>query len=375
VALADPALSERPLVFESPSFPADDAPLGAIHQTVDEISTRQEISHSVRLNVPLEDLGDAWPVLRALWERVAPDGMLTVRFGGHRDFRLAPKDVSTLLRLAGFTPTGSLKSGREREITARRYAREASPLSCTVVVPCRNEVDNVDNLVARVPTIGSHTELLFVDGASSDGTPERIEELIAANPDRDIKLLRQDGNTGKAGATFQGFAAAQGDIVTILDADMTVRPEDLPRFYLALAEGVADFANGTRLIYPMEHGAMPAVNTIGNKAFGIYMSWLLRSHITDTLCGTKAMLRRDVPAVLADRPVFGGHDPWGDFDLLMGAAYEGLSIVDVPIRYVARTAGESKMRPMAHGLSLAKTSLIGARRLKLGRRGARSGRS
>jgi hypothetical protein len=375
VALAEPALTQRPLVFESPSFPGEDAPLGAIHQSVDEIYTRSEVSSSVRLNVPLEDLGDAWPVLRALWERVAPDGMLTVRYGARRDFRLASKDVSALLRLAGFSPAGSLRSTDERQITARRYPRQASPLSCTVVVPCRNEVDNVDNLVARVPAMGTHTELIFVDGSSDDGTPERIEELIAANPGRDIKLLRQDGRSGKAGATFQGFAAAQCDVVMILDADMTVRPEDLPRFYLAVAEGVADFANGTRLIYPMEHGAMPALNNIGNKAFGVYMSWVLGSHVTDTLCGTKAMLKRDIPAVLEARPVFGGHDPWGDFDLLMGAAYEGLRIVDVPIRYVARTAGESKMRPMAHGLSLAKTSLIGARRLKFGRRGARAGRA
>ncbi len=373
--LAESAVSERRLVFESASFPADDAPFGALHQSVSDIETRHEVSDSVRLNVPLEDLGDAWPVLRALWNRVAPGGMLTVRFGGHREFRLGPKDVATLLRLAGFAPTGSLTSGRSREITARRYPRAASPLSCTVVVPCRNEVDNVASVVARLPEIGTHTELIFVDGSSTDGTPDRVEELIAANPGRDIRLLRQSGNTGKAGATFQGFAAAQGDTVMILDADMTVRPEDLPRFYLALAEGVADFANGTRLIYPMEHGAMPAANTIGNKAFGIYMSWLLGSHITDTLCGTKAMLKRDIPAVLAARPEFGGNDPWGDFDLLMGAAYVGLSIVDVPIRYAARTAGESKMRPMAHGLSLAKTSLIGARRLKLGRRGARAGRA
>ena len=156
----------------------------------------------------------------------------------------------------------------------------------------------------------------------------------------------------------------------ILDADMTVRPEDLPRFYLALAEGVAGFANGTRMVYPMATGAMPGLNNAGNRFFSKYMAWLIGSRITDTLCGTKAVLKRDMARLLAARELFGGHDPWGDFDLLMGAAYLSLGVVDVPVRYEAREAGESKMRPFAHGMELAKTCIVGARRLKIGRRTA-----
>lgn len=322
----------------------------------------------VSYDYPLEGLGDPYPTLRDLWERVTPDGTLTVRFGFPGSFRLRPADVTNLLRLASFEPVSQHCLGKGRAIVARRAARVAAELSCTVVVPCRNEVDNVANLVDRVPAMGTATELLFVDGASDDGTPERVDALIRSNQDRDIKLLCQKGNTGKAGATFQGFASAGGDVVMILDADMTVRPEDLPRFFLALAEGVGTFANGTRMAYPMAQGAMPGLNNVGNKVFSRYLSWLIGSRITDTLCGTKAVLKRDIPALLNARERFGGHDPWGDFDLLLGAALIGLNVVDVPIRYEAREAGESKMRPFAHGTALARTCLAGARRLKLQRR-------
>src|SRR5579884_63850 len=323
----------------------------------------------VKLDVPLESLGDSWGILRAVWDRVAEGGILTVVYGHGGSFRLSKFDVDNLLRLAGFDPAARSRFQDGGQTTARKVERVAAPLSCTVVVPCRNEVDNVGVLVDRVPALGTSTEILFVDGDSTDGTPERILELIRRRHDGQLKLIRQSGNTGKGGATFQGLRAATGDVVMILDADMTVRPEDLPRFYLALAEGVADFANGTRLIYPMDAGAMPGLNNVGNRAFSHYLSWLLGQRITDTLCGTKAVFKRDVPKLLDARPQFGGHDPWGDFDLLMGAGLLDLRVIDVPIRYVAREAGESKMRPWSHGMALAQTCAVGALRLKLGGRG------
>lgn len=337
--------------------------------TLDEISSGDAPAVQVSLIPALEHLGDGWSLLRALWDRVAPDGTLTVRYGGPGAFRMKSASVANLLRLAGFQAVSSHRLGRGREMLARRLPRPCTNLSCTVVVPCRNEIDNVADVVARTPDMGSHLEMIFVDGASTDGTPECIERLIRERPERDVKLLRQAADTGKAGATFHGFAAAQGDVIMILDADMTVRPEDLPRFYLALAEDVTEFANGTRLVYPMERGAMPGLNNLGNRVFSPAMSWLVGSRITDTLCGTKAVLRRDVAGILRARPLFGGHDPWGDFDLLMGAAYLGLGIMDVPIRYAAREAGDSKMKPLSHGVALAQTCLAGARRLKLSRRG------
>lgn len=242
-------------------------------------------------------------------------------------------------------------------------------LSCSVVVPCKNEVDNVAELAQRLPKIGSHTELIFVDGTSTDGTPERIAELIAAHPERDIKLLRQPGGGGKAAAVRTGFDAAQGDVLIILDADMTVAPEELPGFHRVLEQDEADFANGTRFSRQMEPGAMRATNYWGNKMFAAVFSWLLGQRVGDTLCGTKAIRSRDWPRISAAIPLFGEHDRWGDFDLLLGAAYSGLRIKDVPTRYGARRAGESKMHAFRDGASLARTWLAGVRQLKLRARG------
>lgn len=325
---------------------------------------------NITLQTPLEELGDLWPVLRAIGDGLPPGMRLTVRYGGvGQEYRLRDGDVANVLRLTGFQPGAPVPFGDRREIAAIRVERTLAPLSCTVVVPCRDEVGNVDSLVQRVPPMGSHTDILFVDGNSTDGTPERIEQLIRQNPGRDIKLLRQHRGPGKAGAVYDGFDAATGDILMILDADMTVAPEDLPRFYLALAEGVARFANGTRFVYPMAEGAMPELNNLGNRAFGAFFSWVLGTRVTDSLCGTKALFGRDWPRIAAARPRFGGHDPWGDFDLLLGARYCSLSLVEVPVPYGARLAGESKMHPFQHGLSLAGTCLAGVRELKLRRAG------
>jgi GT2 family glycosyltransferase len=314
----------------------------------------------------LEELGDPWPALRARWEELEGGGTLVVRYGlGPSCFR--SRDVAILLRLAGFEPSSPRRVAAGMEMAARWRPREMAALSCSVVVPCRNEVDNVERLVRRLPSLGTHTELIFVDGASTDGTAKRIEAIMRAHDVRDISLLHQRGQGGKAEAVFMGFDAARGDILMILDADMAVAPEDLERFYAALSEGVADFANGTRFVYPMEKGAMPGANNLGNRAFSRFLSWILGSPISDSLCGTKALFKRDWPAIAAARPLFGRHDPWGDFDLLLGAAYAGLAIVDVPVHYGSRTAGESKMRPLRDGPALARTCLAGARHLKLRR--------
>jgi len=276
-------------------------------------------------------------------------------------------------------------------------APEPQPLSVTVVIPCRNEIGNIEAAVERLPELGSHTEILFVDGHSTDGTKERIEEVIARyRGRRDIRLLLQvpdadygaskdhpDAPTtmlklGKGDAVRKGFDAARGDVLMILDADLTVPPEDLPRFFYPLATGKADFVNGTRLVYPMEDRAMKFVNYLGNWFFTVLFTWLLEQPIRDTLCGTKAMRRTDYERIKAGRAHFGEFDPFGDFDLLFGAARCGLRIIEVPVRYRRRVAGVSKVRVSQHGWLLVWMSLIGVRRLKvenwLDRFRARSGR-
>ena len=240
------------------------------------------------------------------------------------------------------------------------------PLTCTVVVPCRNEVGNIPETVARIPVMGSRTEILFVDGDSTDGTPQAIEEAIAAyRGTRDIRLIRQVPATGKGEAVRLGFAAATGDVLMILDADLSVRPEDLPKFFLTLAEGRGEFVNGSRMVYPMERQAMRFLNILANKVFGMLFSWLLEQRVRDTLCGTKVLLRRDYDRIAANRAGFGVFDPFGDFDLLLGAAKLTLKIVEMPVRYHERTYGKTKIRRFYHGWLLAKMFMIAVRKLKL----------
>ena len=211
--------------------------------------------------------------------------------------------------------------------------------------------------------MGSGTEIIFVEGNSTDDTYAAIEKAIAANPHRDCTLLKQTGK-GKGDAVRAGFMAAKNDVLMILDADITVPPEDLPRFYDLIADGSAEFVNGVRLVYPMEGDAMRFANLIGNKFFSWAFSWLLGQPIRDTLCGTKVLLRSDYLRIAANRSYFGDFDPFGDFDLLFGAARLNLKILEVPIRYRARRYGETNISRWSHGWLLLKMVIFAARRIK-----------
>ena len=233
----------------------------------------------------------------------------------------------------------------------------------SVIVPARNEAGNIAAAFKRTPMMGGGTELIFVEGHSKDDTYAAIEREIANHPDIPSRVFRQAGR-GKGDAVRLGFAEAKGDILMILDADLTMPPEDLPRFYEALRSGKAEFANGVRLVYPLEQEAMRFFNLIGNKFFSLAFSWLLGQSIKDTLCGTKVMWRADYDRITANRAYFGDFDPFGDFDLLFGAAKLGLKIVDVPIRYRERTYGETNIQRWSHGLLLLRMVVFAARRIK-----------
>ena len=224
-------------------------------------------------------------------------------------------------------------------------------LSTTIVVPCRNEAGMIREIIERTPDLGPETELVFVEGGSTDGTRAEIERQIAAHPERTISLHVQTG-TGKGDAVRLGFARARNELLMILDADLTVAPEDLPKFYAAVADGHAEFANGSRLVYDLQPGAMQFLNVLGNKFFSSVFSTLLQQHVKDTLCGTKVLLKSDYEKIARSRSYFGDFDPFGDFDLLLGAGRHGLKIVDVPIRYHARTYGTTNISRFRHGLAL-----------------------
>jgi len=204
---------------------------------------------------------------------------------------------------------------------------------------------------------------MFVEGHSSDDTWATIQREVAAHPERRCQMFQQTGK-GKGDAVRLGYAHATGDILMILDADLTVPPEDLPRFFEAIYEGRGEFINGVRLVYPMEGEAMRFFNLIGNKFFSLAFSWLVGQPIKDTLCGTKVLWKEDYELVAANRKYFGDFDPFGDFDLLFGAARLGLRIVDLPVRYRARTYGETNIQRWSHGWLLLQMVVFAARRLK-----------
>jgi SAM-dependent methyltransferase len=300
---------------------------------------------------------------------------------------LTTEDIDNMLRLSGFE---NIRSSHEvmwplpfggpanrylvrlwpfRELAlstlmiARPAAQAVEPRSVSVIVPARNEAGNIKAIFERTPQMGTSTELIFVEGHSGDDTSSTIESEIARHPEVKSRLLHQSG-AGKADAVRLGFSVAEGDALMILDADLTVPPEDLPRFYEALASGQGEFINGVRLVYPMEKEAMRALNFLGNKFFSLAFSWLLGQPIKDTLCGTKVLWRADYEQIAANRDYFGDFDPFGDFDLLFGAAKLNLKIVDLPIRYRERTYGSTNISRWKHGLLLMRMVLFAARRIK-----------
>lgn len=235
----------------------------------------------------------------------------------------------------------------------------------SVVVPCRNEKGNIRDAVSRLPNMGRHTEIVFVDGESTDGTVEEIRKVIDEEKGRrDIRLLLQRPARGKGDAVRIGFDAARGEILMILDADLTAAPEDLPKFYLALAEGKGEFVNGSRLVYPMESQAMRFANLLGNKFFAMAFSWLMGQPVRDTLCGTKVLFQRDWDRISAGRDYFGEFDPFGDFDLLFGASKLGMRIREIPVRYRDRTYGATKISRWSHGWLLLRMCGVALRKIK-----------
>lgn len=246
-----------------------------------------------------------------------------------------------------------------------RRPRQPTEPSVSVIVAARNEAGNIDALVQRLPQLAARQELIFVEGGSSDDTWGAIERVCTqqARPDFQISAHRQSGK-GKGDAVRLGFEKATGDILIILDADLSVPPEELPRFIDLMKSGLCEFANGSRLVYPMEQRAMQFLNLLGNRLFGLAFTFLLGQPVRDTLCGTKALWADDYRRIAAGRSHFGEFDPFGDFDLLFGAARLHLKIRDVPVHYKERVYGSTNISRFRHGVLLLRMTTVAARRLK-----------
>ncbi len=241
--------------------------------------------------------------------------------------------------------------------------KEDQHYRCSVVIPARNESENIQDAIDRTPEMGLGTELLFIEGNSTDDTWETIQAAKEKHPERNIRIMQQSGK-GKGNAVREAFAEASGDILFILDADLTVPPEDLPKFYEAIRSGKADFVNGMRLVYPKENDSLQFLNMTANKIFGLTFTWLLGQNVKDTLCCTKALFRKDYDEIARNRSYFGDFDPFGGFDLLFGAARLNMRILDLPIRYQARSDGRTNISRWSQGWLLLKMVKIASGRFK-----------
>ena len=250
-----------------------------------------------------------------------------------------------------------------RQEPGRNSIEHKKEPSVSVIVPARNEAGNIENIINRIPKFGSKTEIIFVEGHSADDTYETIKNAIKKYPEKNCSIYRQKGY-GKGDAVRLGFDKAVGDVLMILDADITVPPESLPRFFNTLISGRGEFINGVRLVYPVNNQAIRFLNMVGNKLFSLIFSWLLGQPIKDTLCGTKVLWRKDYLSIAKNRNYFGDFDPFGDFDLLFGAAKLNLKIVDLPIRYDQRVYGTTNIKRWKHGWILLKMATYAAFRIK-----------
>jgi len=240
-----------------------------------------------------------------------------------------------------------------------KVRRPKQSFSCSVVIPCYNEEDNIEQCLKRIPKMGKFTEAIVVDDGSSDNTAAKVKSAL--NEDIEIRLISYAPNKGKGYAVKMGFDAAKGDVLMILDADMAVAPEELARFFNLFEDGLADFVNGTRFIYPMSQKAMRVINYGGNKVFNLILNWIMKQRVSDTLCGTKAIMKKEYKKIVIK------DCSWGDFDLLFGAAKYCLKFREMPVHYKERTAGKSKMEIFKHGWILLKVCWRGFRELKLNR--------
>jgi SAM-dependent methyltransferase len=246
-------------------------------------------------------------------------------------------------------------------IARKKIVKRANKVS--ILVPVRNEAGTIASALDRIPELGRETEIIFVEGNSKDNTWEVLQGLPKAHHGREIVITKQPG-IGKGDAVRHGFSLATGEVLLILDGDLTMPPEEIPKYIEALESGITDFANGSRLVYIMDKKAMQFANLIANKLFGISFSWLLGQKVKDTLCGTKVLWKEDYIKIVENRKYFGDFDPFGDFDLLFGASKLNLKIKDIPIHYKERSYGETNIQRWRHGVILLRMMLVAAKKLK-----------
>ena len=316
------------------------------------------------LGLKRSDIGRNWLSRSALLNLIALSGcelvvsknQILIPFGPRIIFGFINKFISQLTFF-------NLFCLRSYMLIRTFLPNQYTDLSASIVIPCRNESGNIENAVVRLPEFSASQEIIFVEGGSSDNTFEECLRVQSLFPDRNISVVKQTGK-GKWNAVQTGFGKASGDVLMILDADLTVPPECLPKFFYRMAYHNAGFVNGTRLIYPIEKGAMQTLNFFANHIFAFIFSYIIRQPISDSLCGTKVIRKSDYKEAMSAVSALGVDDPFGDFSLLYGASLLNLKIVEIPVRYKSRGYGETQISRFRHGVYLLKMALQGLKKIR-----------
>lgn len=244
------------------------------------------------------------------------------------------------------------KFGVKTYIVLRKISIREKSLSKTIIIPAKNEEGNLEELVSRIPKF-ENCEIIFSIGESSDRTLEVSKKIIDKNSDFNIKLIEQSKN-GKANAVWEAIALSSGDVLAILDSDLSVDPETLKDFFKIIESNSADFVNGTRLVYEMEKGSMRIINKLGNRVFQYLIGKIINEDLTDSLCGTKVFKKDLIKKIFWWQDNFNLKDPFGDFDLIFAASYTGQKILEYPIHYRTRKYGTTQISRFRDGFKLVK---------------------
>ena len=319
--------------------------------------------------------------------------LLGIRFKEPEQNWIAHEDIHNLLHLSDFEPVrrehhilvplfpNAASSCLNRFIAPLPFFRHfcisnimlARPLkkdgcrarpSVSVIIPARNEAGTIDQIINTIPQMGPDDELIFVEGHSTDTTWKILQKLCKQYHGKKNIIIAQQEGRGKGDAVRKGFSLASKDILMIFDADMSVAPEELAKFYRAMVENKGELLIGSRLVYPMEKRSMRFFNILGNKLFALAFSFLLGQRFKDTLCGTKVITRENYLKIAAHRSYFGEFDPFGDFDLIFGASRMGLKILEIPVPYKERIYGKTNIHRWSHGWLLLKMVLFAAKKIK-----------
>ena len=225
-------------------------------------------------------------------------------------------------------------------MTSRAEAALAPRLS--LVMPVYNEAETIQASAERVLDQPFVCELIIVNDASTDGTPEILEELT----DPRVRVLHHTVNQGKGAALRTGFAAATGRYVGVQDADLEYNPADLARLLAPLDDGLADVVFGSRFLAGDAHRVLYFWHSLGNKFLTLISNATTNLNLTDMETCYKVFRREVIQNITIEENRF-GFEP----EITVKVARSGARIYEVGVSYAGRSYEEGKKIGWKDGFS------------------------